>query len=233
MQHKHHDSDAYKELLYAVAHDFNASIRAMTQFSELLMEKAEKQRVITLDDDSYKWLSLIQQNGAISQKMIAGLQRISRLTQITHTKQLIGLHTLAKETLTLFAEKFPANQYQLISGQEHYVYGNRELWSCVIKEFIQNASIFHPESDSHYPLISVSLLSKPAGIRVEDNGISVPHEMLSEITRPFVQCNPEQRYTGIGVGLSICKRVASIQGATIHFSIPHEGGFQVTYRVAE
>jgi signal transduction histidine kinase len=52
---------------------------------------------------------------------------------------------------------------------------------------------------------------------VEDSGIGVSHEDQRKLFRPFAQAGGEaaQRYGGVGLGLSICQRLATLMGGTL------------------
>lgn len=67
-------------------------------------------------------------------------------------------------------------------------------------------------------VISLTLEKDDAGavIRVRDNGIGIPKDMLMKIFDPFVQNNTDYGLgTGLGIGLSIAKRMVELHEGTI------------------
>ena len=64
-------------------------------------------------------------------------------------------------------------------------------------------------------------------VRVRDTGRGLPSELGSKIFEPFVSTKP----TGIGLGLSICKRIVESHGGQIEAVNRPEGGAEFTIRL--
>jgi two-component system sensor histidine kinase HydH len=64
-------------------------------------------------------------------------------------------------------------------------------------------------------------------VRVSDTGRGLPTELGSKIFEPFVSTKP----TGIGLGLSICKRIVESHGGQIESLSRPEGGAEFTIRL--
>ena len=64
-------------------------------------------------------------------------------------------------------------------------------------------------------------------VRVRDAGCGLPSELGSKIFEPFVSTKP----TGIGLGLSICKRIVESHGGQIQAGNRPEGGAEFTIRL--
>jgi signal transduction histidine kinase len=61
---------------------------------------------------------------------------------------------------------------------------------------------------------------------VADNGCGLPEELGSKIFEPFVT----SKETGLGLGLSICKRIMEAHGGTISGRNRPEGGTEFVMR---
>jgi two-component system sensor histidine kinase HydH len=64
-------------------------------------------------------------------------------------------------------------------------------------------------------------------LRVLDNGCGLPAELGTRIFAPFVTT----KETGLGLGLSICKRIAEAHGGEITGATRPEGGAVFTLRL--
>ena len=64
-------------------------------------------------------------------------------------------------------------------------------------------------------------------IKVRDDGAGIAPDVLPQIFEPFVTT----KETGLGLGLSICKRIAEAHGGEISGATRPEGGAVFTLRV--
>ena len=80
----------------------------------------------------------------------------------------------------------------------------------------------------HYPYHP--LLHRPGGFRVEDSGAGIAQEQHESIFQPFVR-GTLARGEGLGLGLSLVKRICTHQGwnITVHNLSPTGSCFRVRF----
>lgn len=90
-----------------------------------------------------------------------------------------------------------------------YVHGNKRSFESLFSNLISNALKFQPQNKIHKPIIKISQTKKNNEflIQVEDNGIGIKEEHLTDIFEPFKRLNYALAYDGTGLGLSICKTI--------------------------
>jgi signal transduction histidine kinase len=78
----------------------------------------------------------------------------------------------------------------------------------------------------------VRLVLEEGGFRVEDSGTGIPQEQHEQIFQPFVR-GPQARGEGLGLGLSLVKRICAKQGWAISVHSRAEGGtcFRVRFNL--
>ncbi|WP_415754659.1 sensor histidine kinase [Pseudomonas leptonychotis] len=75
----------------------------------------------------------------------------------------------------------------------------------------------------------VRLVLEGNGFRVEDSGAGIPHDQHEQIFQPFVR-GPQARGEGLGLGLSLVKRICAKQGWTI--SVHNQAGGGTCFKVS-
>ena len=114
----------------------------------------------------------------------------------------------------LFAEKGLA--FECVSeGADDGAY-NPTLLGTVIANLLRNA--LHYTEQGH-----VRLVLESGGLRVEDSGVGIPIEQQSLVFEPFVR-GSRARGEGLGLGLSLVKRICLHQGWRIELSDLPAGG---------
>ncbi len=93
----------------------------------------------------------------------------------------------------------------------------------LLRNLLSNALKFVP--DGRRPEVHVSAQRVGGGwtVTVADNGIGVEPGARERIFTMFERLHPRERYTGTGIGLSICKRIVERRGGTIWVE-PDPGG---------
>jgi signal transduction histidine kinase len=97
--------------------------------------------------------------------------------------------------------------------------GDRRWLSMALNELVDNAVKFSPNGSR------VSVVAAPAScegrpgieMSVIDEGAGVDETMLTELFDPFAQgdASDTRRYGGLGLGLSLVRRVAEAHGGTV------------------
>jgi two-component system, NtrC family, sensor histidine kinase HydH len=101
----------------------------------------------------------------------------------------------------------------------------------VVYNLIYNALDAQPRG-GHIRVVVVTGTSEPPGssdlvLRVEDEGVGLPAEFGERIFDPFVST----KETGLGLGLSICRRIVEAHGGTIRAELRAAGGSVFTVRI--
>ena len=98
---------------------------------------------------------------------------------------------------------------------------DRERLIQVLGNLLSNASKFTPEMGS------IEIAAHADGdrfvFRVSDDGIGLPVDRLESIFQPFVQIDPENPPRGLGIGLSLTRRIVELHGGTIAARSPGVG----------
>jgi two-component system, sensor histidine kinase len=96
-----------------------------------------------------------------------------------------------------------------------WVDGDASRLSQVIINLLNNAAKYTAEGGQ----IRLSLASDHAGalVRVQDNGVGIPPEMLDEVFEMFTQVNRtlDRSQGGLGIGLSLVRRLTEMHGGEV------------------
>lgn len=118
-----------------------------------------------------------------------------------------------------------------LGADDYQVRMDHEKIQWVIMELVDNAIKFTPPGGT----VSVKV-EKGVNfvlIRVEDSGIGISPERLSEIFEPYHQLDGSstRRYGGIGLGLALVKKIIEAHGSTVDVSSTVEKGTAITFEL--
>jgi signal transduction histidine kinase len=119
----------------------------------------------------------------------------------------------------LMQEKGLAFQMQ-VEGEDHGQY-NATFLATVMANLLRNALHYTERG-------GVRLILEQGAFRIEDSGAGIPLEQHEQIFQPFVR-GPQARGEGLGLGLSLVKRICAKQGWTV--SLQSEPGGGTRFRV--
>lgn len=113
--------------------------------------------------------------------------------------------------------------FVVIDEGEHSGEYNLTLLGSVMSNLLRNALHYTDAG-------SVRLMLESDGFRVEDTGVGIPLEEQERMFQPFVR-GVESRGEGLGLGLSLVRRICAHQGWTVAVrQIPPQGScFQVRF----
>src|SRR6202041_3996762 len=96
-----------------------------------------------------------------------------------------------------------------------WVDGDASRLSQIMINLLNNAAKYTAEG-GHLRL-SLSSSDTDAIVQVQDNGVGIPPEMLDEVFDMFTQVNRtlDRSQGGLGIGLSLVRRLAELHGGTV------------------
>ena len=110
------------------------------------------------------------------------------------------------------------------------VWADKEKLSIVIRNIISNAFKFTQSGGSIFVTSGLSEDGKRCFVRVEDNGVGIPQNKLTEIFERFSQGENAKNpyYQGTGIGLALSKEIVSMHQGVILAESPEGQGAAFT-----
>ncbi|HBE89069.1 MAG TPA: hypothetical protein DDW67_08030 [Elusimicrobia bacterium] len=194
------------EFLHSITHDLRNPMGAVKGFVEFMLKEipgpitdGQRKMLISIDRAAFRLLGMIN-NILDAAKMEAGKMEIS-LSPVNMgeaAKRVVELmESLGQRKRIKFAVEAP---------NDLVVSADPGLMERIFTNLVGNAIKFTPEDGS----ITLRVSSDGATVRgeVEDTGDGIPPEYLSRVFEKFEQVKG-QKAGGTGLGLTICKNVAS------------------------
>ena len=197
-----------QHLSYAITHDMRAPLRAMSAFSEMLIDKASG---APLETQEY------------CRKILTGARRLDKLIQdaLSYTKAV--LQELPLEPVDLskllqgIVETYPnlhADKADIIfEGHLPMVRGNESLLTQCFSNLLGNAVKFVAPDTRPSIRIWADISDGFARICVQDNGVGIPKYAQQRLFGMFQKLDAE--YEGTGIGLAIVRKVVERMGGKV------------------
>jgi len=166
-----------------------------------------------------KALAVLDRQIGVMVRLVDDLLDVSRITsgKIDLRKERLDLTAIARSALeanrTFFREK--GVELTIAAPVEPVpVDGDSVRLEQVLSNLLNNAAKFTPPGGK--VLLAVEHQGDEAVVRVRDSGIGIAHDILPDIFGMFVQGDLEaaRYHGGLGIGLSLFKRLAELHGGS-------------------
>jgi len=218
--------------LAAASHDLRQPLHALRLFIDVLENRlAEDHAVQPL-------VQKIQQTVAVMASLFEALLDISRLDAGAVQPELksFDLWILFKHLLDGFQSAATQKGLSLQFDQcDQVVYSDPVLLEQILRNLIENALKYTPQGAIRVSAQTTRLASTEESleITVTDTGIGIPEDQQEEVFLEFHQLhNPERdRLKGLGLGLSIVKRLTQLLGYSLQLTSKEGEGTKFTLTV--
>jgi PAS domain S-box-containing protein len=194
-----------EELLYTIAHDLRAPNRAMSGFASML----EQEQGDRLDPKGRDYLRRISEGALKSDRLITDLLRYGRLSHADLPVKPTPLKDAIREAVRSIGDELKAaNAEVVLDSLDGTVLANSSALGQILTNLLTNALKY--VAPDVRPRIEVSTVRTVGGytVRVQDNGIGIPHEHHGQIFQPFIRLNTLSDQPGTGIGLAIVRKAA-------------------------
>jgi signal transduction histidine kinase len=220
-----HKNEELESIVYIASHDLRSPLiniqgfageleRAFGEMSEILEGTAlrvERPRLGSLlTDEIPESLRYIQAGTEKMQMLVNGLLQLSRLGIATVEVEAVDMQALIREVLY-------ACQYQINSQGGEVLYdalpscmGDRKLVNQVFTNLIDNALKYADPSRQVVIRLTGRVTDGQVEYAVADNGMGIEEAHLSRIFDIFCRGNVQPSSDGLGLGLTIVKRILDI-----------------------
>jgi signal transduction histidine kinase len=195
---------------YIASHDLKTPIRNISSFLGLAERDLEKGKY----DDLHTYFRFARAGARQMNTLVEDILDFSRLNnpdehQIESTDLNKLLIDCTKQLRGTYGDEFEVTLRDLPTIQT-----SPNLLSILCMNLLDNAikynSTGHPAIE-----VSASALSAKWVITFKDNGIGIPAEFQEKVFDMFQRLHPPDQYSGTGIGLAMCKKVAERLGGTI------------------
>jgi PAS domain S-box-containing protein len=197
---------------YSIAHDMRAPLRTIHQYAEMVARDFAPK----IPQQAHQYLHKIM--GA-AEKLDAFIREVLVYTRVSQGDMNIrptDLDSLMEGLLLMSPELGPPKVDLNLRSPLGNVVGDETALLQVFSNLLSNAVKFMPADKK--PKIEIWTEPKGENIRIfiKDNGIGMPREDCERIFKMFERLQPESKYEGSGIGLTIVRRAVERMGGTIH-----------------
>lgn len=218
-------STAYlqKDFISSISHEFKTPIASIRGFAKLLQMPGLS------EEQKAEYISMISQESDRLSRLSETLLRLSALEQQTALASLSSF-SLDEQLRQVILRLEPNWSHKDIDWQldlqEVSITSDQELLNQVWVNILQNAIKFSSEGSE----IAVRVFRDGnAIVEVEDHGCGMTEEAQQRIFDKFYQADKSRKQEGVGLGLSLVKRIVDMMGGEI--KVTSQVGVGSSFRV--
>ncbi len=212
-----HELEAFS---YSVSHDLRAPLRAITGFSQLLVEEHGP----TLNDDAKGCLARIQGAGQRMEELIDDLLALARVGRTGLQRTHLDLGGLVAEVAAQLTDAEPDRAVETVIAQPVWADADPGLIRLVVENLLSNAFKFTRKVEHARIEFGIGFAHGKRNFFVRDNGAGFDMAQVGRLFQPFQRLHAAADFPGTGIGLAIVQRVIVRHGGTLWAdSRPGEG----------
>ncbi len=205
---------------FVASHDLQEPLRMVSSFLQLV----EKRYNDKLDDAGRQYISYAVSGAERMKKLINDLLAYSRLENTAVEYSTVDMNQVLKEAVDNLQESITESKAQLtINSMPILPNGNFSGLVQLMQNLIGNAIKYRGDNP---PVITINAKEDATywQFSVSDNGIGIEPDYFEKIFIIFQRLHNMSEYSGTGIGLAICKKIAEQHSGKIWvFSKEGEG----------
>lgn len=216
----------HNDFINSFSHEFKTPITSINGFATLLLEEN------VTEEDKRKYLQIIADESERLAAMSSNTLLLSKLEsqQIITDKKPYPLDEQIKQCAILLSKEWGRKEINFSAELEPAIYnGNTDLMQQVWINLLSNAIKFTPEHGE----ITVRLRKEKDCVKVEisDTGRGMSEEEMTRIFVKYFQGDISHSNKGLGLGLSIAKRIIDLCGGKIEVTSAMDEGSTFTVKL--
>ncbi|MDR3615248.1 MAG: ATP-binding protein [Candidatus Obscuribacterales bacterium] len=198
-----------QQFAYVAAHDLQEPLRSIIGFGELLQQATKD----SLEPKQQDQLRRVMDASKRMQCLISGLLAYARIETRSKQFAICDLNEIVENTLQDLSSAIAAKHATVDVGPLPKVLGDRSQLIQLFQNLLSNALKYSVEK----PMIAITCSSDKKFHRfcIADNGIGIDMQFADRIFVIFQRLHTKSQYEGVGIGLSLCKKIAEKHGGRI------------------
>ena len=192
-------------------HDLRGPLNTMRRSIEMLSEDMPEQ----VSDDVIEIMGFIDDGARRMDALILSLRAYTRIDATAPTMGPVDLNMVLQNVRDALGAEIDVAGAEIVCECElPWVLGDPPQLEQLVQNLVSNAIKYNR---AERPRIHVSAEPVEGGwqIQVSDNGIGVDPARVRDIFEPFRRLHSAREYSGTGLGLATCRRIAERHGGRI------------------
>jgi light-regulated signal transduction histidine kinase (bacteriophytochrome) len=195
-------------LTYSISHDLTAPLRGIAGFSDALYEDYAD----SLDNVARDYLERIRDAAVQMEQFIAGLTELSRVSRADMRPENLDVTAIAEGIANDLRLSDPARNVHFTIERGLITMGDPVLIQLVFRHVLGNAWRF----TSKRPSASIEVGAGQDGVMfVRDDGAGFDQSYADKLFGPFQRLHSQTQFPGVGIGLSIVRRIVNRHGGRV------------------
>jgi signal transduction histidine kinase len=220
-QYKRSAAD-FEQFAYAASHDLQTPLHNIEGFARLLERRSGDQ----LDDEARGFVAQILQGVQQTQKLVDALLQLSRIGRRDARIERRSLGEAFEQARTQLAGEIAQLDAQIVVPEWPAIEADHALLAQLFRNLIANALKYQPPGRTPRLTVHARAERDDWHLTFTDNGIGIPAEQVDHVFAPFHRLHSQAEFSGTGMGLAICRKIAAYHDGEI-WAEPHDGGAQI------
>ncbi|MBF0155697.1 MAG: PAS domain-containing protein [Magnetococcales bacterium] len=196
---------------YSVSHDLRAPLRAISGFSQALLEDNGEQ----FQGEARFYLNLLDQSSREMGQLIDSLLRLSRVSRVEMILEKVDLSVLAEKVIEKLAHGDPGREVTVRIMPGLVVHGDAQLLRSALENLLGNAWKYTGKTDRAEIHLEMEKRDGAMVYMVRDNGAGFDMAHVNRLFTPFQRLHRNDEFPGEGVGLVTVQRIIHRHGGKI------------------
>ena len=196
---------------YAVSHDLRAPLRAMSGFTQALIEDYGD----ALVGEAQSYLQEINHASHKMGALIEGILKLSRTIRGEIRLESIDISDIAERLITELTHGQPARCVTCNVEPHMVVVGDHHLLEAVLSNLLENAWKYTGKVAMPQIQVYSEQHDGRRWICFEDNGAGFDMNYADKLFKPFQRLHRQDEFPGIGIGLATVQRIIRRHGGEI------------------
>ena len=219
-------ADEFKDFAYIVSHDLAGPVRSMVGFSQLLKEK-----LATVESEQDRLhLDLVIESGQKLNDMIQGLLAFSRLNTVARAPVLLELEMIVARCYMMLEPRLDASKGHFNYPRMPEIVADSNEMFTLFYALLDNAIKFRkPDTPPDIRINVDEEASTHWRFTISDNGIGIDPIFYDDVFRPLRKLHTDEAYAGVGMGLTLARKIVRQNGGQMWLETARQGGLAVCF----
>jgi light-regulated signal transduction histidine kinase (bacteriophytochrome) len=198
-------------LIYSVSHDLRAPLRAISGFSEALVEDCAAQ----LDQGANEYLKQIIDGASRMELLIAKLVELAQVTRAELRRETVDLTAMTTAIVEGLQKTEPARDVSFVVEPALRIEGDARLLRTAFEQLLGNAWKFTSRHPSATIEVGSEMQDGRRVVYVRDDGAGFNSDYAARLFGAFQRLHGAGEFPGAGTGLALVQRIVNRHGGEV------------------